>query len=153
MKNAIERENRGDPVANLLRQQAAEARLRPSPALRDRTLAALRKPTESMTIGHASIPFWSWSLAAAAVITLAILAVWTMQPNVAPMESSPSNVQALRDLTAPIRPPVARLASFTQPLEREAAALRGDLKRLGDRVRKAIPLPRKPVDDQLNPSL
>ena len=87
------------------------------------------------------------------MITLAFLAVWVLRPPSAPVERSRMNKQVLRDLAAPMRQPVARLASFTQPLEREAAALRSDLKRLTDRVRSVIPSPRKPVADELNPSL
>lgn len=153
MTNDLEHSDRRDPIARLLRQQADEARLQSSSELRERTLAALREPTAALSFSRAKSSFWSWSMAAAAMITLAFLAVWTMQPTIAPVGPSRSNVQALRDLTAPMRPPVARLASFTQPLEREAAALRGDLKRLTDRVRKAIPMPRKPAGDQLSPSL
>lgn len=87
------------------------------------------------------------------MVALTVLAVWSLRPPSAPVERSRMNARTFRDLTAPMRQPVVRLATFTQPLEREAAALRSDIKRLTDRVRSAIPSSRKPVNDELNPSL
>jgi hypothetical protein len=158
-------DDRVDAVATALRQQSNAARISPSAALRQRTLTAIRGETNRgaqvrLSIArHSRFAEWGFSLAAAAVLALAIGATWVIVQRMSntpdelghftrmppadralpgggaaqPSWSFNTDVARLSD-TATVR-----LASFTRPLEREAAALQSDFKRISNRMRSAIP--------------
>ena len=143
-----------DPVARALHDEVPAARCAPSPQLRSRTLDALQSSRASIRIAPGSRRPWMTILAAAAMIALAVLIYSAIRPasstNPQPIDgnriaTSPGvNAQPDRrrpsgGLTQPIATASARLASFTQPLAREAQALQSDLKRVAGQFRSALP--------------
>jgi hypothetical protein len=158
MKNVLEHDDHRDMVAHMLREQADRARMRPSTDLRARTLAGLRQPASPVVMHRTPSSWWSWSMAAAAMIALAVVASWMLRPST---ESNPSfeerSTRSLHMAFSSTREPLVRVASFTQPLQREAVALRDDLTRLAEHVRNAMPrfdppASRQSIDEQLTPN-
>jgi hypothetical protein len=162
MKHMTEHDETGDddridPIALSLRQQANAARLQPSAAIRERTLEALRR---ERSVPHA-LPFrragayqWRTYASAAAMLAVAAATTWLIWDRVGrvnqPVSDSPRI--AVNGGASSWTPPrfhpnrflsttnaSVRLATFTRPLEDEAAALQSDLKRLTNRVRNVLP--------------
>ena len=141
-----------DPIARALREAAPAERLSPSPQLRHRTLDALRASPATRRVAPVARRPWMTILAAAAMIALAVLIYSVIKPasstnpqrdNGNVIASGPgADTQPDRRRTTIAQPIVtasARLASFTQPLEREAKALQNDLKRVAAGFRSVLP--------------
>lgn len=139
-----------DSTAAALREQAPRARLDPSLALHQRTIDALHAARpEVFVIPHPARRRWLSLLAAAAMLTFAILLTRVFLPGSGGTIPSAGDgggiVRAPSTLPPQLRlprvlpqTPHVRLATLTQPLEREAEALRTDIRRISSHLRSAI---------------
>jgi hypothetical protein len=138
-----------DRISQRLHEDAPTARVQPSSQLRQRTLAALREATP-LPAG----PHWrfahhrrAWTLLAAAamvgIVVVAALALWPDHDSgikTVAKHDSPATHPSLPDLTRRLSMPAnVRMASLTQPLEREAENLKSAVRRAIERVRNNLP--------------